>query len=197
MAILQDLRRRLGGRFRHNESGAAVVEFAFAAPIVFLLLAGAVELGMIMFVNVLMESALRDASRYGITGQVPTGETRLQQITDIISKDTVGLVDMSKAKVDVEVYPSFADIGHGETFVDGNGNGVYDPGETFTDENGNGKWDSDLGTAGAGGPGDIVVYRISYDWPLLTPIMKPLIGHDGTFTLTASVAVRNEPWKQN
>lgn len=195
MAVLRNLCCRLGGRFRHSESGSAVVEFAFGAPIVVLLLAGAIELGMIMFVNVLMESALRDASRYGITGQVPTGETRLQRIKDIISKDTIGLVDMNKATIDVKVYPSFADIGKAEAFVDGNGNGVYDTGETFTDTNGNGKWDSDMGVSGAGGPGDIVIYRVSYDWPLLTPLAAPFIGHDGTYTLTASIAVRNEPWK--
>lgn len=195
MAVLRDLRARLCPRFAKSESGSAVIEFAIGAPLILLLLAGTIELGMIMFVNVLMESGLRDASRFGITGQVPSGETRLQKIKDIVTKDTIGLVDMSKATFDVKVYPGFGDIGRGESFVDGNGNGTYDTGETFTDENGNGKWDSDVGTAGAGGSGDIVVYRMSYDWNLLTPLAKPFIGHDGKFTLTASIAVRNEPWK--
>lgn len=195
MTVMRDLRARLCRRFAESERGSALIEFAVGAPLVLLLLAGAIELGMIMFVNVLMESGLRDASRFGITGQVPSGETRLQKIKDIVTADTIGLVDMNKATFDVKVYPSFGDIGRGESFVDGNGNGTYDTGETFTDENGNGKWDSDVGKAGAGGSGDIVVYRMSYDWNLLMPLAKPFIGKDGKFTLTAAIAVRNEPWK--
>lgn len=172
-----------------------MVEFALGAPVLFLIAAGAVELGMILFVNVLMESGLRDASRFGITGQVPTGQTRLERILDIIEDRTIGLVDMDEAEIQIVVYPSFADIGRGEDFVDGNGNGTYDAGETFDDENGNGAWDGDVGTDGAGGSGDIVVYRMRYDWNLLTPLAEPLIGSDGKFTLRTAVAVRNEPWE--
>ena len=92
------------------------------------------------------------------------------------------------------VYPSFSDVGAGEDYVDGNANGSYDAGETYTDSNGNGAWDSDIGVAGAGDTGDIVLYRISYDWPLLTPFASQFMGDSGAFTLQASIAVRNEPW---
>ena len=168
---------------------------AFAAPVLFLLCAGTVEFGMIMFVNVLMESSLRDAARYGITGQVPDGFDRQAYIIQLIGERTLGLVDLDAADVEILSYPTFGDVGRGEDFVDGNGNGEYDAGETFTDENGNGLRDADVGTSGAGESGQVVVYRITYEWPVLTPLAGPLIGHDGTFTITASIAVRNEPWE--
>jgi len=142
-----------------------------------------------------MEGGLRDASRYGITGATVTGATRMEQITSIVADRTIGLVDLNTANVKVLVYPNFGSVGAGEDFVDGNGNGQYDAGETYTDGNANGQWDSDVGVAGAGDAGDIVVYRIEYNWPLLTPMGAALIGDaNGTIPLRASVAVRNEPW---
>ncbi|MBE0531077.1 MAG: pilus assembly protein [Rhodospirillales bacterium] len=173
--------------------GATAVEFAFTFPMIAMLVVAIMEFGMIMFVGVLMESGLRDASRYGITGYVESGLTRMERIVQIVGEHTLGLVDMAKVDFDVLVYPGFGDVG-GEEFVDGNGNGTYDAGETFTDKNANGVWDSDIGVPGPGDAGDVVVYRIRYDWPLMTPFAATFIGSDPTFPIRASVAVRNEPW---
>ena len=184
------------GALARDQRGSPLIEFALAAPVIVLLIVGSVEFGMIMFVSTLMESALRDAARFGITGEEIAGETRLQRILQIIQERTIGLVNMADAKVDVLVYPTFGDIGRGEDFVDGNGNGQYDSGETYTDENGNGQYDADIGTAGPGAAGSIVSYRMEYPWKLRTPLAAPLIGQDGKFILRAAIAVRNEPYDQ-
>lgn len=174
------------------------MEFAFAAPLFFLMVLATVEFGLVMFVAVLMESGLRDASRYGVTGQLPDGAStmleRERHIRDMITERTLGLVDMTDAVVDILSYATFDDIGKAEEFVDGNGNGTYDAGETFKDCNGNGTRDQDRGGKSAGGSGEVVLYRMTYAWPLLTPLVGPIIGTDGKFPLRASVAVRNEPW---
>ncbi len=180
---------------RRNEDGSPTMEMAFAAPVLFLICAGTVEFGMIMFVTVLMESSLRDAARYGITGQVPDGLDRQAYIIDLIGERTIGLVDIDAADIEILSYPTFGDVGRGEEFVDGNGNGQYDPGETYDDENDNSQWDEDVGTPGAGESGQVVVYRITYEWSLLTPLAGPLIGDDGKYGISASIAVRNEPWE--
>ena len=176
-----------------DEGGSPAVEFALAAPVLLLLIAAIIEFGMIMFVTVLMEGGIREAARWGITGQEPEGG-RTARILEVVADSTLGLVDMSKATVEITSYPTFEDVGRGEAFVDGNGNGAYDIGETFKDCNGNATWDKNRGEAGAGGAGDVVVYRIDYDWPLLTSLMTPLIGKDGKFHVQASAVVRNEPW---
>lgn len=177
-----------------NEGGSPAVEFALAAPVMLLLMAAIIEFGMIMFVTVLMEGGIREAARWGITGQAPGEGDRAAHILSIVADRTLGLVDMSKATVEITGYPTFDDVGRGEAFVDGNDNGTYDNGETFKDCNGNGTWDKDRGKSDAGGAGDVVVYRIDYDWPLLTSLMTPLIGKDGKFHVQASAVVRNEPW---
>ncbi len=183
-------------RLRDGEDGSPAAEFAFVAPILFLMVIGTIEFGMIMFVTILMESGLRDAARYGITNNEFGGMNRMERIVRIIDDRTMGLVDISQADLQVLVYPAFDQIGNGEDFVDGNGNGTYDAGETFADANGNGVWDSDIGQAGSGASGQVVLYRINYDWTLMTPLAGQVIGNDGKFTLNASIAVRNEPWNQ-
>lgn len=180
--------------FPGDKRGSTLMEFALIAPVIVTSIVAAMEFGIIMLTNTLMESSLREAARYGITGQQPQGKTRQERLIEIIDERTMGLVDMQQAKVHILVYPSFSDIGRGEDFVDGNANGTYDVGETFMDENGNGVWDEDVGAAGSGESGDIVVYRLQYDWPIMTPLASRFIGNDGHLPLAASITVRNEPW---
>lgn len=178
-----------------DRRGSQVIEFAFAAPVLLLMTCGIFETGMVLFLDVLIESGMRDAARYGITGQAVGSEDRMARIIEIVEDRTAGLIDMDDAEISVLSYPAFDDVGRGEEFVDGDGNGTYDLGETFTDENGNGVWDEDVGEEGAGGSGQVVVYRIAYDWPLMTPLLAPVMGDDhGNYRLEASVVVSNEPW---
>ncbi len=182
-------------KLQRCRSGATAVEFAFAMPILAMALVGLLELAMILFVTTLMEGGLREASRFGITGFIPAGITREQRIRDIISEHTIGLVDVAQADITTIIYPDFGDIGQPEPYTDdGPANGAYDIGETFVDINGNGQWDADMGTSGAGGPGDIVVYNIAYDLELLTDLLDALIGENGAIRLSASAAVQNEPF---
>ncbi len=190
---MQSLNRALR-RFAKDKTGSPSLEFAFVAMPLFLLVAGIIEFGAILLIMALMEGGLRDAARFGITGQEPDGSSRLERILAVVERHTVGLVDMNEATIETLVYPSFSDIGRGEPFVDGNGNGSYDAGETFDDENGNAVFDADIGEDGVGGAGEVVLYRIRYDWPLLTPLLDHVVGQDGLFALSASVAVRNEPY---
>lgn len=190
--------RRLPADFRRAVAcarGVAALEFAFAAPVVLLGIFGALEFAMVMLVTTLMEGGLREASRFGTTGNVPAGSTREEYILQLIRSSTSGLVDMSTINVSYKVYPSFGDVGKPEPYTDSNpANGTYDAGEAYTDINGNGQWDADMGMAGLGGPGDVVLYIVEYDWEILTPIVSHILGEDGVMKLQSSVAVRNEPY---
>ena len=173
------------------------IEFAFTAPIAIAALAGVMELSMIMFVNTLLEGSVREASRFGITGYVPPGSTREQVIADIVKENTLGLVKIQPDTIKTLVYLDFNDVGKPEPLtLDVNGNGKYDAadGDQYTDVNGNGTWDQDQGAAGIGGASDVVLYTISYDWKIFTPLMAAFIGNNGLVKLSASVVVRNEPF---
>ena len=184
-------RQRLWRRAAEDRGNAAM-EFAFIAPI-FLGMVGAImEFSGIMFVQALLEGSAREASRYGITGFTQEGVSRDEQILAIVEKNTFGLIDLDELEMTTLVYENFGDVGQPEPFTDANGNGVYDAGEAFTDVNGNGAWDEDMGAAGLGGPGDVVVYQMSYDWDIIIPMFRPFFGD--SINLQANIAVRNEPF---
>jgi len=187
-------------RFVRAQSGAAVIEFAFALPPLVLLIVGMFEVAVAMFVSTSVENALREASRYGITGDVPASMTREAQILQIIQDNTFGMLDPATTTITFMKYASFQDVGQPEPFTDTadpadpKHNGKYDLGEDYTDLNGNGQWDDDRGIAGVGASGEVVRYKVDYQWNVMTPLFSSLIGNNGVLHMSASVVVRNEPY---
>lgn len=179
--------------FMRRENGSASLEFAFAAPILILAMIGIFEVAMILFTNAVVEGAVRSASRFGLTGQQEAGVSRQDTIVQKIRDGSLGLVEITADDIDVLVYPSFSDVGKPEPYDDANGNGSHDAGESFSDVNGNGVWDPDMGASGAGGPGEVVVYRVRYSWPMMTGYLAEQFGD--SVDMASSIAVRNEPFE--
>jgi TadE-like protein len=176
-----------------DDGGKAIVEFALVAPIFLGVTLAILEFSGIMFVQTLLEGGAREASRYGLTGQTPDGISRETMILQIVSENSFGVIDVSELDMTTLVYDSFEEVGEPEPFTDENGNDAYDDGEPYTDVNGNGGWDDDMGAVGLGGPGEVVVYEMSYDWPIMIPLFQPFFGDH--VTLEANIAVRNEPFE--
>ena len=186
---------RLGRRCLKDRSGASLIEFALALPVFVLGLVGLLELALVLSAQVLAEGGLREAARYGITGQIPGGTSREAQILQIVSDHTHGMIDVSGATVTTKIYGSFDQVEEEEPYTDDSpANGQYDAGESFTDWNGNGSWDSDTGVPGAGTSGDIVLYKIEFQWSFLTPLFSKFGGDDGKLDLSAAITVQNEPF---
>jgi Flp pilus assembly protein TadG len=185
-------RQRRGCRAAEDRGNAAM-EFAFIAPIFLAMIGAIMEFSGIMFIQALLEGSAREASRYGITGFTSEGVSRDDQILAIVEKNTFGLINLDELQMTTLVYENFGDVGQPEPFTDDNGNGAWDAGEAYTDVNGNGGWDPDMGAAGLGGPGDVVVYQMSYDWSIIIPIFRPFFGD--SINLQDNIAVRNEPFE--
>ena len=68
--------RVISGRLRRDERGQALVEFALAAPLFFLVLIGIIVLGVVVYYNQQLSNAAREAARYAAvhsaTAQNPT-----------------------------------------------------------------------------------------------------------------------------
>ena len=187
---------RAGGRSDRPlltaDAGQAAVEFAMVGPPFLAMVLAVFEFSGIMFVQTALEGSAREASRFGITGFTQPGVSREDQIMAIVENNTYGLLDLDELDFETLVYESFSDVGEPEPYTDENGNEAYDEGEPYTDVNGNGGWDDDMGAAGLGGPGDVVVYRMSYDWHIIIPLFEPFFGE--SINLQANIAVRNEPF---
>ncbi len=207
MRQIDSIRRRLFGGRKFDDRGVAIIEFALIAPVLFLITFGIIELGMMMATLTSLEGGLKEASRYGITGQSPDDSTRIEKIRTILDQHTIDLIDFSEATFTVKTYPSFSMVGQPEPFVDsGPGdpedpnpchNGKYDAdplcGESFTDLNGNASWDEDIGEDGAGMGGEVVSYTVLVPWHIMTPVFDKVLGTGGSLPLQATIVVRNEP----
>lgn len=175
-----------------GENGSATVEFALAGSLVIVTVIVIIEIMAVLLLNILIEGGVREAARFGITGNL--GQSgREQAILDIIEQNTLGLIDINNATITTLVYNSFSDIGQSEDYIDNSpANGQYDDGEAFTDSNSNGIWDIDKGTPGLGEDNDIVLYIIEYDWPFMTGLISSATGNP--LRLKASIPVKNEPY---
>ena len=176
-----------------NRKGVTAVEFAFVAPVVLLMIFATIEISWFMLSSVILESAVREASRAGITGYTPDGMTRSAYIEQQVD-DNILLMDKTKINFETTIYETFADINQPEPFTDSNANGNYDIGEPYTDVNGTGAWDADMGVAGVGGAGAVVVYRVTYPWQMMTPFIGQFFPNNGLFNITSGMVVRNEPF---
>jgi Flp pilus assembly protein TadG len=66
-------------------SGVSAIEFAIAAPFVFVLVLGTVELAVDMTIDATVQMAAQTASRVGLTTTNPASGTRAQQAKQIVS----------------------------------------------------------------------------------------------------------------
>lgn len=181
-------------RFLRASEGVTAVEFAFVAPVLILFMLGIIETALIMLAYNVMEGATNLSSRTGATGFVVAGQSREATIRAALDARAGSLLDTSQMTVTAKFYNQYDQINDPEPYVDTNDNGVRDAGEAYTDVNGNGQWDVDMGQAGYGGAGAIVVYTVSYPWNVITPIMRELIGTNGILTLTTHAVAKNEPF---
>jgi len=172
------LRSPLPRRFVSQRKASTTVEFGLlAAPFVALIFA-ILQTAILFFAGQSLETATATAARLILTGQAQTqGWTAAQfksQVCDVIT----GLFNCQNGVyVDVETYSSFAAVGLGMPVS----NGVLNT--------------SSLGY-NPGGPGDIVVVRLYYQYPVYVNLLDfNLSNLNGGLNLLAATAVfKNEPY---
>ena len=177
-------------RFRRNRHGSAAVEFALVAPVFFALLFAILETAIMFFATQVLETMTQDAARAVLTGQAQSGAVSackavsgqpaactLGTFTTYVCNQIPALFSCGNLYVDVESYPSFSSvvinsqIDSSKNFVN---NMQYTP----------------------GGPGDIVVVRVFYQWPLFVTGLGYNISNlaGSKRLLVATAAFRNEPY---
>ena len=169
---------RVLGRFVRTQDGAAVVEFGLVAAPFLALTFAIMETAVIFFSGQALETAVADASRLILTGQAQTQGFSAQQFKDAVCAKVFGLFDCQNGVyVDVKTYTNFANVTMASP-VDANGN--FQNNFTFT----------------PGGPGDIVVVRLFYQWPVYVSLMGFNLSNvnGGKRLLVATAAFRNEPY---
>ena len=178
--------RHVWRRFRRNGRGSAAVEFALVAPVFFALLFAIIETGIMFFASQVLETITQESARMILTGQAQTASYTQAQFQNYVCSQ-IPVRRCSPAAIFMST--SRAIPRHGtscSTFsnvvinsqIDSNGNFInnmqYNP----------------------GGPGDIVIVRLFYQWPLyVTGLGYNIANLSGSKRLLAATAAFcNEPY---
>ena len=164
-------------QFRRNRRGSAVVQFALVAPLFFGLLFAIIEVALMFFAGQVLETITQSSARMILTGQAQQASYTQAQFATYVCGQVPALFTCSNIYIDVESYSSFQNVTINSQ-IDGSGNFInnmqYSP----------------------GGPGDIVVVRLFYQWPaFVTGLGFNLSNMSGNkVLLTATAAFKNEPY---
>jgi Flp pilus assembly protein TadG len=165
-------------RLVRQQDGVAAVEFALVAAPFLALTFAIMETAVVFFSGQALETAVADSARLIMTGQAQTQGFDQAAFKNAVCAKIFGLFDCQNGVyVDVKTYTNFSNVSNTNP-LDANGNFVnnfsYSP----------------------GGPGDIVVVRLFYQWP----VYVSLIGFNlqnmsgGKRLLVATASFRNEPY---
>jgi Flp pilus assembly protein TadG len=162
---------------RCREAGTAVEFGLLAAPFIAGLFA-ILQTAMIFFASQTLETAAAVSARLIFTGQAQLQGWTAAQFKQQVCNQIHGIFNCNSGiNIDVETYSSFSAINLGVPVVNGNFNSA------------------DLGY-NPGGPGDIVMFRLYYQYPVFVNLLGfNLSNLSGGFNLFAATAVfRNEPY---
>jgi Flp pilus assembly protein TadG len=164
--------------FAHQRKASTTVEFGLLAAPFLALSFGIIQTAMIFFAGQALETAAATSARLILTGQAQTQGWSAAQFKQQVCNAITGIFNCQNGiYVDVETYSSFAAANLGMPVT----NGSFNSG--------------DMGY-NPGGPGDIVVVRLYYQYPVYMNLLGfNLSNLNGGYDLLAATAVfKNEPY---
>ena len=187
--------RRLG----QDDRGVTIVEFAFVAPILIMILVAGLDFAHRSYVHSVMQGALNDAARRASVEDPSVGGTGTieERVAALVTEQVDTIAPSATLLVTQSNYFDFSGIGNPEKIVkDVDADGAYDEddGDCFSDLNENGEFDLDTGREGRGGANDVVFYEATLTMDAILPL-KAFIGGSSTYVLKANTAIRNQPWE--
>jgi Flp pilus assembly protein TadG len=163
-------------RFVRRQDGTTAIEFGLVLLPFMSILLMTMETALVFFAQQTLETAVSDSARLIMTGQAQSKSYDADKFKTEVCGRIVALFDCANGMyVDVQKYSSFSSITGGVT-LDSNGKPVtaYQPGVN----------------------GDIVVVRLIYKWPIVSPLTQTYLADTSSTTrmLVATAAFRNEPF---
>jgi Flp pilus assembly protein TadG len=165
-------------RFLRERRAVAAIEFALLAAPFLALLVAILEVGLVFVAQQVLQTATTQASRLILTGQAQTQNLSAAQFQQAVCNAATSLFSCPGIYVNVEKFSSFSSATMANPVQNGSFNGgsmQYNP----------------------GGPGDIVVVQVFYQWSVYTaPLNFNLSNVSGGYDLlVGTAAFRNEPYQ--
>jgi Flp pilus assembly protein TadG len=164
-------------RLACQEDGTAAVEFGLIAMPFLALVFAIIETALVFFANQVLETATAESARLIMTGQAQTQGLTPETFKDQVCAHVYGLFDCAGGVyVDVQTFKSFDAVDL---------NNPIDK---------DGKLDTSGFAYSPGGPGDIVVVRLIYQWPIYLSMLGLSNMANNSRLMMATAAFRNEPF---
>jgi Flp pilus assembly protein TadG len=172
-------RRSRPKRFLADQNGATAVEFGLVAAPFIALLVAIIQTFLVFFAQQLLETVVTQSSRLILTGQVQSANMTQTQFAQQVCDQVVILFNCSNLMIDVETYGAFSAANTSMPTLTFNAQGQV----TNT-------WQYNPGS-----PGQIVVVRVMYQWPVFGGPLGFNISNlsNGNRLIMASAAFQNEP----
>ncbi len=164
-------------RLIRQQDGAVAIEFGLVAAPFLALVFAIMETAIVFFAGQALETAAMDSARLIMTGQAQTQGFDQTKFKQAVCGKIYGLFDCNAGLyVDVKSYTSFASVNTAKPIT----NGVVNTATGYV----------------PGGPGDIVVVRLMYQWPVYVSLLGLNLADvtGGKRLLVSTVAFRNEPY---
>ena len=167
--------------FCNTKNGATAVEFAITMPILVVLLLGIIEMSMLMFSTIMLDVGIRDAARYGMTGQGRNDPVaRLREVERMILDGSEAYVD----NIDFQIY-RFPD-GFGSMDIEN-----LDPATAVQIASEEIDGSTVESVVNGDNPDEVVLYVVTADYQFL--LLPEIVGLIEEVQLEFSFAFRNEP----
>jgi Flp pilus assembly protein TadG len=173
---------RLARRFIRSERGATAVEFAIVSVPLIALVLGIMELALVTLVVTTLEGATESAGRMIRTGEFQTSAANSRtDFKSLVCQRMSWLTSQCNTSltVDVRVFNDFQSLAGNQPMT----------GQNFNPAN---------ACFATGQPGDIVLVRTYFPWPLFAPLLTLMDNTgSGNRLISTATAFRNEPYNEN
>ena len=162
-------------------SGAVAIEFALLAPPFLALIFAAIQTALVFFATEVLETTAESASRIILTGQAQLQGMSQSQFASAVCGQIPGLLRCANLMIDVQTASSFSNANTTAPTL------TFDSQGQVTNV-----WQYRPGT-----PGDVVVLRILYQWPLVYGPLSFNLANlgNGNRLLMATAVFKNEKFQ--
>lgn len=178
----------------NDERGSTLLEFAFVAPVLALVLVGGFDIAHTLYMRAVLQGVVQKVAR---DSALESGSVAAQQaaLDSRVGAQVKHLFTNASPTFSRRYYRTFSSAAAAlaENWTDTDGDGLCNNGEPYQDDNNNNIWDRDGGDDGQGGAKDKTVYTVTVNYPRVFPLAG-LIGIDQNVELSATTVLANQPY---
>ncbi len=182
-------------RLRRNQRGAALIEFAFVAPVFIVMVMAALDLGYRVYLQSVITGTVEAVARQSAVGGMTTAQVDSEIVRNVkLILPQSARNSSSAIQITKKSYDNFSAVGNPEKITsDTVPVGSYNAGDCYEDANRNNTYDASGGSTGIGGAEDVIYYQVDVTFPRLFP-MAGLLGWNTQQSSSVKTIVRNQPY---